>query len=315
MTTAKKILDTVKEKFVNVGLPEELFTKRKFNLLVDRNKIVVRYPAPGVRSEIEETPTGVKTKVYVEPGTKLEEPLNLCFGATRNTKLQTTESEIIVGEGADIKFQVYGSMAEGIKLKHTAKTRIIVEKNAKFEFIDIHYNGENTLVELDTETDAYIGENAYFKSVFKQTKGRSGTVTIRTNIRVEKKGVAVIETKMMGKKDDKIRVEDIMHLEGEESRGISKSRIVAVDKTEAEFLGETYGNAPRCRGHIDCSEIIRGKDVTVKSVPVVVVNNETAKVTHEAAIGSIDKKQLETLMARGLTEEEAVNAIVQGMLR
>jgi len=47
----------------------------------------------------------------------------------------------------------------------------------------------------------------------------------------------------------------------------------------------------------------------------VVVNDETAKVTHEAAIGSIDKKQLETLMARGLTEDEAVDVIVQVMLR
>jgi len=61
--------------------------------------------------------------------------------------------------------------------------------------------------------------------------------------------------------------------------------------------------------------VIRGKDVVVKAVPVVVVNDETAKVTHEAAIGSIDKKQLETLMARGLSEDEAVDVIVQGMLR
>jgi uncharacterized protein len=40
-----------------------------------------------------------------------------------------------------------------------------------------------------------------------------------------------------------------------------------------------------------------------------------AKLTHEAAIGSVDKKQVETLLARGLTEEEAVDAVVKGMLR
>jgi Fe-S cluster assembly scaffold protein SufB len=33
----------------------------------------------------------------------------------------------------------------------------------------------------------------------------------------------------------------------------------------------------------------------------------------DAAIGSVDKKQVEMLMARGLTEEEAV--AVRGMLR
>lgn len=45
------------------------------------------------------------------------------------------------------------------------------------------------------------------------------------------------------------------------------------------------------------------------------VVDERAKLTHEAAIGSIDRKELETLMARGLTEEEAVETVVRGLLR
>ena len=121
---AKNVLDTVAKKFIQIGLPKDLFEKNRFNLLVDRNKIIVRYPAPGVRSEVIETPTGVKTKVYVEPGTKLEEPVTLCFGAAETTEVQTTEGEIVVGEGADVKFQVYGAMAEGIKLKHKNKLKV-----------------------------------------------------------------------------------------------------------------------------------------------------------------------------------------------
>ena len=45
------------------------------------------------------------------------------------------------------------------------------------------------------------------------------------------------------------------------------------------------------------------------------VIDDRAKLTHEAAIGSVDKKQVETLMARGLTEDEAVDIVVKGMLR
>jgi Fe-S cluster assembly scaffold protein SufB len=37
-------------------------------------------------------------------------------------------------------------------------------------------------------------------------------------------------------------------------------------------------------------------------------------VTHEAAIGSVDSRQLETLMARGMDEEEAVDLIINGLL-
>jgi Fe-S cluster assembly scaffold protein SufB len=38
-------------------------------------------------------------------------------------------------------------------------------------------------------------------------------------------------------------------------------------------------------------------------------------VTHEAAIGTVDRKALETLMARGLSPEEAVAVIITGILR
>jgi Fe-S cluster assembly scaffold protein SufB len=51
------------------------------------------------------------------------------------------------------------------------------------------------------------------------------------------------------------------------------------------------------------------------AVPLARVVHPLAKVTHEAAIGTVDRKQLETLMARGLTPDEAVDMIVKGVLR
>lgn len=51
------------------------------------------------------------------------------------------------------------------------------------------------------------------------------------------------------------------------------------------------------------------------AVPRLLVTDDRAKLTHEAAIGSVDKKQVETLMARGLTEEESVDVVVRGILR
>jgi Fe-S cluster assembly scaffold protein SufB len=62
-------------------------------------------------------------------------------------------------------------------------------------------------------------------------------------------------------------------------------------------------------------EIIQGKGAQASAVPRLRVVEETAKLTHEAAIGSVDKKQVETLMARGLSEHEAVEVVVQGLLK
>ena len=53
----------------------------------------------------------------------------------------------------------------------------------------------------------------------------------------------------------------------------------------------TEGRAPYCRRHVDCVESVRGDAVT-EAVPRVSVFDEQAKVIHEAAIGSVDKKQV-----------------------
>jgi Fe-S cluster assembly scaffold protein SufB len=61
-------------------------------------------------------------------------------------------------------------------------------------------------------------------------------------------------------------------------------------------------------------EIVKDNAVA-KAIPIVRVTNPLAKVTHEAAIGSVDRRQPETLMAHGLTPDDAVGVIVKGILR
>lgn len=53
----------------------------------------------------------------------------------------------------------------------------------------------------------------------------------------------------------------------------------------------------------------------VVAVPGVSVFDEWAKVTHEAAIGSVDKKQVETMISCGPDEFGAVDVIVRGLLK
>ena len=65
---------------------------------------------------------------------------------------------------------------------------------------------------------------------------------------------------------------------------------------------------------MDCLEIVRDRAVA-RAEPIVEVSHPLAKVTHEAAVGTVDQRQLETLMAHGLSPDEAVEVIVTGMLR
>jgi len=103
-------------------------------------------------------------------------------------------------------------------------------------------------------------------------------------------------------------------LEGKNSRGLIKIRIALENEATAEVTGITEGNAEGARGHVDCMEIVKDNAVA-RAIPIVNVTHPLSKITHEAAIGSVDKRQMETLMAHGLTPEEAVDIIVKGILR
>jgi uncharacterized protein len=132
---------------------------------------------------------------------------------------------------------------------------------------------------------------------------------------VRKDAVCEFDARVYGKGDDRISVKESLFLNGENARGLAKSRIVSSERCQSEVIGEAVGNAPFARGHVDCVEIIKGRDARASAIPRLVVVDDRAKLTHEAAIGSVDKKQVETLMARGLTEDEAVDVVVRGMLR
>ena len=54
------------------------------------------------------------------------------------------------------------------------------------------------------------------------------------------------------------------------------------------------------RHHMDFMEIVEDHALA-KAIPMVNVTHPLAKVIHEAAIGSVDKGQFETLMIHGLT--------------
>jgi Fe-S cluster assembly scaffold protein SufB len=109
-------------------------------------------------------------------------------------------------------------------------------------------------------------------------------------------------------------VREALHLDGEGARGQTRTRIAVRDRATSEVVTTAEGNAPDARGHMDCSEVVLGHAVARNS-PVVVVRNDRAQITHEAAIGTVNYKELETLMARGLDEEAAVDVIIRGMLQ
>ena len=116
-----------------------------------------------------------------------------------------------------------------------------------------------------------------------------------------------------GRADDTIEIHERARLIGEEARAALISHIALRDEARADIFNDIITLGDRARGHVDCKEIVLDRAVA-KAIPMVEVRNPTAHITHEAAIGSVDSKQLQTLLSRGLTEDEATDLIIEGLL-
>ncbi len=283
-------------------------------LVVSGNQVLETNEMPGVHMQADQMKDGVRVRLRVEPGTVLEQPIHLCFGVVPQEGRQVILSEYDIGEGARVEFVSHCSFPNAVDVLHLMEATVRVGAQAKMVYNEVHYHGPQGGVVTRPKTRASIGPGGHYQAGFRMVQGRIGELDIDFSADLDSGATAEFTTKAYGKGDDRIRVKEVVYLRGAESRGLTKTNIVVVDRAHTEVYTEMHGLAAGSRGHMECTEIVGGQAVA-RNVPVVLVSDENAKVTHEAAIGSVDRKQIETLMARGLAEDEAVDVVVQGLLR
>jgi Fe-S cluster assembly scaffold protein SufB len=78
--------------------------------------------------------------------------------------------------------------------------------------------------------------------------------------------------------------------------------------------GKLVGNAPGAKAHLECKSIILKDGGITHAIPELEASCSDVDMTHEAAVGKIAQDQIDYLMTRGLSEDEAVSMIVRGFL-
>jgi Fe-S cluster assembly scaffold protein SufB len=188
-----------------------------------------------------------------------------------------------------------------------------VRAGAKFTYTEAHYHGPHGGIQVLPASKVVVEEGARYRSTFSLVHGRVGTLDIDFEADVADEGHAEITSCAYGSGEDDITVRETVRLNGSNARGLAKTRIAVRDRAHSRVFTTAEGNAPFTRGHMDCTEIVRDEAVA-ENVPQVIVRDDQAQITHEAAIGTVNRKELETLMTRGLDEDAAVDVIIHGML-
>jgi uncharacterized protein len=286
------------------------------HLYIESNRIISAQKIPGLRFVAKSFKEGVELKLVVKKGIKIKKPIFFCFGILKNQGKQIVLPEIILEEKAEAKIFAHCTFPQAKNVLHQMEAKIKLEKNAKLIYQEKHYHGENFGADVLPNFKISIGQGASLENEFILDQGSIGKLKINLEAKLESNAFCEIVSKIIGKgAKDNIEISDKILLNGENSRSLIKLRGAAVNGGRMFFMGETDASGKNARGHVECQEIVVGKNSVAQSVPIVKVNHPEARVTHEASVGKVNQKELEALMTRGLSEKEAINFIIKGIIK
>lgn len=293
---------------------KQMHEKDRAFVVLNLNKILKSQLVPGLEADARETENGLDIDIVVKEGVKIEKPIHMCFGVTQKKGDQLLNIDIKMEEGSSAYILAHCLFPNAEEVSHTMDAKVHVGKNASFKYYEKHVHNKVNGTLVRPTTHIFVEEGGYFRSDFELLKGRVGNLEILYDAHVGKDAVFEVDARLDAKLDDHVVIDETAYLEGENSRALMLSRAASRDKANVEVKNMMVALGDKSRGHMDCQEILKGEG-TVNAIPIIRVKNDSAHITHESALGSVNSKQLETLMAKGLTEDEATEIIIKGMLR
>ncbi len=296
------------------GDVSKFLDKRIASVIISGDRVIGLNGVEGVVLKPSKIESGVQVDMEIGAGVVLEHPVHVCTGFLEKKGYQRVIFNITLRRNAKAIFTAHCVFPWAEEFTHDALMNVRLEEGAWMEYHDEHMHSETGSINLITRSIADVGMGAFFRNTFTLVKTRVGKLKVFMEASLKEKAIAELFTKVKATKDDDVEVRETIKLDGEGARGLAKTNAVALDRAKVSVVNEMYGNSPNTRGHVECVEIAKGDGVEVSALPILIVKNDLSELTHEASIGRVNVKQLQTLMAKGLTEEEATELIIKGIL-
>lgn len=283
------------------------------HLVVAGRTVLSSRTVPGLAVTVTECDNGIAATVTLQAGITLTQPVHLCFGVVHPRGLQTIRMAVRLEAAAHACFIAHCLFPNAEEVRHEMDARVEIGAGASLDYREVHYHGPYGGTTVVPRSNINVGHHGRYLGTFTLVTGRVGQLELDTTVHGDAESLTELTVKVRGAGNDRVRIDERITLAGENARSLIKTRIALQGQATAEVTGMTAGEAAGARGHLDCMEVVQDQAVA-SAVPMISVTDPLAKVTHEAAIGTVDRHQLETLMAHGLTPEEAVDVIVKGIL-
>jgi Fe-S cluster assembly scaffold protein SufB len=245
------------------------------------------------------------------PGAQIQHPVQSCLYIAKERFSQNVHNVVIAEEGS--RLQVITGCATSPHLEsglHVGVSEFYVKKGAQLHFTMIHEWGEK--VNVRPRTYVHVEAGGVFVSNYISLKPVGSLQMYPTTHLAGEGAVARFNSILVAGPGAHLDVGSRVILDAPATRAEIISRAITTGGTIIA-RGELIGKAAGIKAHLECKGLIL-KEGLMHAIPELRGYVPGVEMSHEAAVGKIDQREIEYLMARGVDEDEAISTIVRGFL-
>lgn len=246
------------------------------------------------------------------PGVKTALPVQACLYLGHKKLAQRVHNIIIAEEGSELHIITGCSshpMSAGL---HLGVSEFYIKRGARLTFTMIHNWSPG--VEVRPRSVAIVEQDAVFMSNYLAMKPLHTLQMYPTAVCAGENATVRFNSVLVARPGSSMDVGSRVILDSPGARAEIVSRTIS---TGGDIIarGDIQGNAPEVKGHLECRGLILGNTGTIHAIPELKGLLAGIDLSHEAAVGKIAEEEVEYLMTRGLTRDEATAMIVRGFLK
>lgn len=249
--------------------------------------------------------------IHAQPGAVIQHPVQSCLYIAKEGFSQNVHNVVIAEEGSSL--QVITGCATSPHLVsglHVGVSEFYVKKGARLHFTMIHDWGEK--INVRPRTHVHVEAGGVFVSNYISLKPVGSLQMSPTTHLAGEGAVARFNSILVAGRGCHLDVGSRVILDAPGARAEIISRAICAGGTIVA-RGELIGRSEGIKAHLECKGLIL-KEGLMHAIPELRGYIPGVEMSHEAAVGKIDQREIEYLMARGIDEDEAVSTIVRGFL-
>ena len=250
--------------------------------------------------------------IRARAGAKVHYPLQACLYLTEDKLTQDVHNIVIAEQNAELNIITGCATSHGVRSGlHVGVSEFYVKKGATLSFTMIHHWPEQMAVR--PRTAVFVEEGGTFISNYiclvpARDIQMYPTVTLRGA-----NAAASLNSVLMARPGSLMDVGSRVLMEAPDCRAEIISRAVS---TGGKIIarGHLVGAQPGAKAHLECKGLLLSEQGAILAIPELEGRTPDVEMSHEAAVGKIARDEIEYLMARGLSEQDATSLIIKGFL-